>query len=103
MLNTLTALALLAAAPQAGVDPNTAMVRVSHADLDLSHAQGRRVLDRRIASAVEKVCPVANTAQLTTPADTLRCRSKANKAAALQRSAVIARVTAPLQLSAGSR
>ena len=103
MLNTLTALTLLAAAPQAGLDPNIAMVRVTHADLDLSRAEGRRTLDRRIAAAVERVCPVANSAQLTTPIDTLRCRYKANKAAALQRSAVIARVTAPLQLSAGSR
>jgi UrcA family protein len=30
---------------------------VSYADLDLSHATGRVVLERRVASAVDRVCP----------------------------------------------
>ena len=103
MLNILVALTLTAAAPQADGVASAASVRVMHADLDLSRAQGRRILDRRIASAVEKVCPVPNSGQLTQPAATLRCRADANAAASRQRNVVMARVNAPLQLSAGSR
>jgi hypothetical protein len=46
---------------------------------------------------------VSNSGQLTIPVETLRCRASASADAALQRSVVMARVAAPLQLSAGSR
>ena len=45
-----------AAAADIVVAPATITVRVSYADLNLASAQGRAVLDRRIAGAARNIC-----------------------------------------------
>jgi UrcA family protein len=59
-MRTLMAMMVAAtlAAPALAADPGyeSAQVRVQTADLDLSSAAGQRLLDRRIAVAVSRVC-----------------------------------------------
>ncbi len=53
------ALSLAAAAsPAVASGPDTRTVTVSAADLNLSSERGRTVLDRRLSSAIDKVCAV---------------------------------------------
>ena len=46
----------IALAPAVTAAPDTETVRVEHADLDLSTAEGRDTLDRRIDRAARTVC-----------------------------------------------
>jgi len=58
------ALGLLAATPAAA---ETLSASVAYGDLDLTKAEGRRVLDRRLARAVREVCgavPMRNVSRL---------------------------------------
>lgn len=60
--------ALLAAAALAGAAPVLAKpvtVTVPHADLDLTRAPGRKVLEARIARAAEQVCGPLATRELS--------------------------------------
>lgn len=60
----LPALALALAAPAAA---ETAAVKVSYADLDLTKADGRAALDRRLERAAQRLCgtrPVRNLAMM---------------------------------------
>jgi UrcA family protein len=52
-------LALVAgqAVAQGQVDNDAPTAAVSYADLDLSHASGRTVLEHRIEAAIDRVCP----------------------------------------------
>ena len=49
--------ALVAGHAVAQTDTDGPRASVSYADLDLSHASGRTVLQQRIEMAIEKVCP----------------------------------------------
>lgn len=61
-----SAAALLASASQAEIPPSERIhqVTVSYADLDLGQAAGRATLERRIATAVRRICPRAAPANL---------------------------------------
>lgn len=71
------AAALLAAGPALAADPDARMVKVSHADLDLSSAQGRAALERRVAAAKEAVCGSYAGASIGEQDAISRCRAKA--------------------------
>lgn len=80
MMKTLIPLALIlapAALPLAAqAQPQTAAsVHVSYADLDLSRAQDRAALDRRLARAVEQLCPTERAGYLTASPEALRCQA----------------------------
>jgi len=79
MMKTLISLALIlspAALPLAAqAQTNQASVHVSYADLDLTRAVGRATLDRRLARAVERVCPTERPGYLTPSPDALRCQA----------------------------
>jgi len=63
--------------------PRTA--KVSYGDLDLSHAGGRAMLQRRIALAVRKVCPeVPHPLRLDDQIFYSECRKAAWDSAAMQ-------------------
>jgi UrcA family protein len=51
------------------------VVRVSYADLDLSRASDRAVLDRRLDKAVAQLCPTDRPGYLTQAPDALRCQA----------------------------
>ena len=48
-------------------------VRVSYADLNLSTADGRERLERRLAAAVKRVCPSAYARELVTQQNSRSC------------------------------
>ncbi len=56
-------------------------VEVHIGDLDLSKANGRATLDRRIGGAVRKVCGGADLRNLREVADMNQCRSEAKASA----------------------
>ncbi|MDT8757504.1 UrcA family protein [Sphingomonas psychrotolerans] len=104
MLNSLTFLALLAAsAPQAVPAGAPATRHVRTADLDLSRPSGRAELDRRLARAVERVCPTRQIGESTRSLAGLRCRAETQERIAAQRSRVLAQATASTQLSSSDR
>jgi UrcA family protein len=103
MLNLLTFLALLAA-PAAQADPAKTTTRiVSVADLDLSRPADRAELDRRIARAVERVCPTKQVGESTRSLAGLRCRAETQARVAPQRNRAVAQAAAPSQLSSTGR
>lgn len=70
-------------------------VSVAYADLDLSSTAGRATLDRRIARAVDAVCPDTN-AWRPAAADALRnCREAAFRQAETVRAKAVARADQP--------
>ncbi|TGX52380.1 UrcA family protein [Sphingomonas gei] len=104
MLNSLTFLALLAASvPQAvpAEAPATRHVRI--ADLNLSRPADRAELDRRLARAVEKVCPTKQIGEATRSLAGQRCRAETLARVAPQRSRAVAQAAAPAQLSSTGR
>jgi UrcA family protein len=104
MLNSLTFLALLvASAPQAVPTEAPATRHVRHTDLDLSRPADRAELDRRIARAVEKVCPTKQIGESTRSLAGLRCRAETTARVAPQRSRVVALASAPAQVSSAGR
>lgn len=55
------ALCLTLASPSLASSPDQPpSARVSYVDLDLTRAEGRETLDRRLAKAARSVCPVLN-------------------------------------------
>jgi UrcA family protein len=104
MLNLLTSLALLAApAPQAVAPESPATLHVRHADLDLSRPADRAEFDRRIARAVEKVCPTRQIGEATRSLAGLRCRAETEARVAPQRSRAVAQAAAPVRVSSTGR
>lgn len=99
MSKPLTALAFLAAAaatPSTATAQTAATARISYADLDLARAPDRKILDRRITDAAEKLCsPLVSPGYLTRSVAALRCRAEIKTSAQLQRTRAIARATAP--------
>lgn len=91
ILASIIAASLAAPALAAGPDHVKGQVRVQMADLDLSSAAGQRALDRRLASAMVRLCgsPVFFTRD---ELDELNaCQAEATKAAASQIDAARAR------------
>ena len=73
-LLTATALALLAT-PAIAETPVSRTSVVQLADLDLSSAHGRKLLDQRLSRAVIDVCGEASPADLAGQNDIRRCRT----------------------------
>ena len=69
-------------------DPVT--IRVSHAGLDLASDAGRRVLHRRVRSAINLVC-APRTGGLDAFAELRRCRKEMVQDAAVQTAALLGR------------
>jgi len=104
MLNLLTFLAIVAApAVQTAPAERAPTVLVAHADLDLSRPAGRARLDRRIARALDKVCPDREPGEIARTLAAARCRAEAKARVAPQRSRVVAQASAPGQLSSAAR
>jgi len=105
MLKTLTALALLAAAPVAAnaqTAPQTgASVTIGYADLNLASRSGVAELDRRIARAIDKVCPSIQTRRLATLQAVETCKAAAHQSVALQRDKALAARTGTIQVASG--
>jgi UrcA family protein len=79
------AAAALLAAPALAADPGARTAKVRHADLDLSTAQGRATLNRRIAAATEAVCGSYAGASVDEQDAIGRCRADARRQVAAQR------------------
>jgi UrcA family protein len=102
MLNpliALTSLGLIAtpalAQTDARTNPVAPTVRVSVADLDLARPSDRKRLDRRIAAAVERVCPpLAQPGTFMKSKLAVRCQAETTARVELQRSAAVARASA---------
>jgi UrcA family protein len=104
MLTILTALAALAApGPQTTAADRALSIAVRHSDLKLARAKDREILDRRIARAVEKLCPTIQTGQSTPALAGLRCRRETLARLTPQRNRAVAQATAPALLSASTR
>jgi UrcA family protein len=103
MLNTLIALTLLASPAVLPDAQSSRTAQVRQSDLNLASAHGRRILDQRIASAVDKVCPVDKAGYVTKSTPGLRCRTETKARLASQRAQAVARADRPAQPTAGSR
>ncbi|MBP2512762.1 UrcA family protein [Sphingomonas aerolata] len=79
-------------------DPVT--IRVSHAGLDLASDAGRRVLARRVQSAVNRTC-APRTAGLNAFAESRRCRAEMMQDATVQTAALLTRNGTQLASLAG--
>lgn len=109
MFKLATALALataaLAGSPALAADAApVASVRVVTADLDLHGRAGVRALDRRLAGAVQTVCPAPFGADLRGTLDHKSCLYTAKRSAREARARLLAPTAiAPVQLAASSR
>ncbi|MEP9360293.1 UrcA family protein [Sphingomonas sp. KR3-1] len=92
MIKSLIALSLLAAsaAAPASAQQAGASVHVRYADLDLSTDAGRQTLDRRLAAALDTVCPTARPGFVTPSPQGLRCRASAEKQITVAREQALA-------------
>ena len=79
----------VAAAPTLAMAP--ASVAVGYADLNLSSAAGREILDRRIANAAERLCGYAHPLELGWTAAVEACRAETIAATEPQRNAALGR------------
>lgn len=97
MITALLSLSLLAAAPVAP-DPTVGAprVRVGYGDLDLNSAAGRAELDRRLAYAVNRVCPSPDIRQMSKFKADEECRAAATAMANSQRDAALASARADI-------
>jgi UrcA family protein len=86
-LSLLLAIALATPAAAQGVSPD---VHVAYQDLNLASPAGVRVLDRRIALAVERSCADTGHADLRTAIAIAQCRHDKGIAAAGERDRVLA-------------
>ncbi len=93
MTNVLRAsliLAALVATPvMAQSAPATNQVIVRTADLDLTSASGQRLLERRLAIAVDDACGAASRVDLAGSNDVRRCREEVHERIAADRSRLI--------------
>jgi UrcA family protein len=97
----MTALLVAAVPAFAGDKPVPPTARVTTADLDLSTANGRRTLDRRLRAAIDQVCAAADAAPRTGILSNDRCRSVAATSARRQRNVLLATVDAGKTRKAG--
>jgi len=86
-LSFLLAIALATPAAAQGVSPD---IRVAYGDLNLASPDGVRVLDRRIAMAVERSCADMAHTDLRTTLAIAQCRQDKRAAAAGERDRVLA-------------
>lgn len=98
-LIALTSLSLVAtpafAVSGTGAGQSAPTARVSHADLNLARPADRRLLDRRIAAAVNKVCPpLTQPGRVTKSGAGLRCHAETTALAQPQRTAAVTRASA---------
>ncbi|MDG2533129.1 UrcA family protein [Sphingomonas sp. HITSZ_GF] len=104
MMKTLIPLALIlspAAIPLAAkAQQADAGVRVSYADLDLSRAADRAALDRRLARALDRACPVERPGYLTQSPEALRCQALARQQIAEARQQALAQRSGAVRISA---
>lgn len=77
-----------AAQAQPSSSPRTEMVR--YRDLDLTSPAGVAALDRRIASAITRVCEMPGVNDLTSASQERHCRANARFSANHQRAVVLA-------------
>ena len=85
----MTALLFTAPAAVARETPAGPTVRVTTADLDLTTAAGRKMLDRRISKAIEQACPDADLAPQVGMLPMDRCRQIVAADARRQRGALL--------------
>lgn len=99
------ATAALAGSPALAADAApVAAARVVVSDLDLHSRAGVRALDRRLAGAVQTVCPAPFGADLRGTLDHKSCLYTAKRAAREARARLLAPTdSAPVQLAAGAR
>jgi len=103
MLKTLIPLALIlspALIPLAAKAQNHEIVRVSYADLDLSRAEGRSALDRRLARAIDKACPATRPGYVTESPSALRCKALLRERVSEARQQAVARQGGAVRISA---
>lgn len=97
MMNCLRPAVILAAlfATPVIVQATPAMnqVIVRTADLDLTTASGKRLLERRLATAVDDACGSASTFDLAGSNDVRRCRKEVRARISVNRSRLIARAS----------
>jgi len=97
MFTALASLALLTAVQ----DP--AAIRVSYADLNLATAAGQVELDRRIARAVEAVCPTPDLRVIRDVMAADACRATAQARVAEQRQVALATARPVVQIGSITR
>lgn len=83
-------LIVIALAAPAAAQESLPDVHVAYRDLNLAAPDGVRVLDRRIAAAVERACPDPARTDLRTAIEINRCRQDKAAEAANQRAQVLA-------------
>jgi UrcA family protein len=76
MNRILIPIAALACAATSAMAQTPPSVRVSYAELDLGSDAGVATLDRRIAHAIDRVCPRAAPTDLAAQAAARRCRAE---------------------------
>ena len=105
MITLLASLSLLAAVPATAQDPVAApaSVSVGYADLNLQTAAGQAELDRRIARAVNEVCPTPDLRVLHRVAASDACRETAGASAAKQRQQALASATQVIRIGSTGR
>lgn len=105
MINALLSLSLLLTAAPVITDPvaGPISVKVSYRDLNLDSATGRAQLDRRLAHAVDTVCPAPDDRDLNVAQAARACREVANRAADRQRDLALASVTRAIQTGSSER
>lgn len=103
MKTALIPLALIlspAAIPLAKAQTEASAVHVSYADLDLSRAAGRAALDRRLAKALDQVCPAERPGLLTQAPEALRCQAATRQQIAEARQQALASRGSVVRISA---
>ncbi|AQR72659.1 UrcA family protein [Sphingomonas sp. LM7] len=103
MLTLLLSLAAVTATAQTAPLEPAPTLRVRHSDLDLSRPRDREIFDRRIARAVEALCPTHQLGQITRSSAGLQCRAETLARLTPQRDRAVAQATAPVLLTANAR
>lgn len=104
MLKTLLPFALLlTATPALAADPvSETRLHVSYADLNLATTDGRSKFDRRIAKAIDTLCPAPTSKSLKLALEVQHCRTTAEASVAPQREQALASVkTGKIEIASG--
>lgn len=97
----LATLLALSATPALAEPPVIATSIVATADLDLSTANGQRVLDQRLVQAVKEVCGTASDVDVAGKNDIRRCRVETLAGLSVERDQRIAAASAnPIRVAA---
>lgn len=95
MIRPLVAAALLAMAAPAFADlpASSATLAINTTDIDLSTAKGRKALERRVDSAINRFCGTAVTGSRDEAEELDRCRSEARAKVQPQMQAMMLRAS----------